>query len=77
MREPNSIACAVRYHFPSLRNGTDEEFESFWFTYKCDINKNMSEKRNAVSTSIRKGFKSKFKMRCRACCWLPVPNKNT
>ena len=77
MREPNSIACAVRYHFPSLRNGTDEEFESFWFTYKCDINKNMSEKRNAVSTSIRKGFKSKFKMRYRACCWLPVPNKNT
>ena len=45
--------------------------------YYQEFYKNMSEKRNAVSTSIRKGFKSKFKMRCRACCWLPVPNKNT
>jgi hypothetical protein len=61
--------------FPSLRNGTDEEFESFWFTYKCDIDKIKSEKRNAVSISIRKGFKSKFKMRCHTCCWLPFPKK--
>jgi len=67
--EPESIAAAVRYHFPSLRNVTDEEYESFWFTYKGDIKKIISEKRNAVSTSIRKGFKSNFKMvRCCACC---------
>jgi hypothetical protein len=44
IREPKSIAGAVRYHFPSLRNGTDEEFESFWFTYKSDINIITSEK---------------------------------
>ena len=58
-RGPTSLALSFRAHFPSLFMGTDKDFESIWQTYKNDINKVMSEKRNAVVTTLKHAFASK------------------
>ena len=58
-RGPTSLALSFRAHFPSLFMGTEKDFESIWQTYKNDINKVMSEKRNAVVTTLKHAFASK------------------
>ena len=58
-RGPTSLALSFRAHFPSLFMGTDKDFESIWQTYKNDINKVMSEKRNSVFTTLKHAFASK------------------
>jgi hypothetical protein len=42
--------------FQAYYMGTDKYFESIWQTYKNDINKVMSEKRNAIVTTLKHAF---------------------
>jgi hypothetical protein len=58
-RGDDSVASTLREFFTPLKVFSDAEFESFWLTYKDDINKAMSNHRNTVATSIRIGFQSK------------------
>jgi hypothetical protein len=63
-RGNKSIAGAFKAFFPNFKEKSEAFFESFWLTYKVDINKVMSEKRNSVATEIRKGFKRKCYSHC-------------